>query len=136
MFGGHTYLLCKEARNWALANAACRTAGMRLVRNDDARANDWLFATAFTEQGRGSAVWIGATDQAVEGEWRWTDGALFWLGDEAGMAQNGLFAAWYQREPNNVSAAEHCAVLETTGSNPEWWDFRCELAGAFVCESL
>lgn len=78
------------------------------------------------------------TDQALEGEWRWTDGSLFWLGGPTpgGMAQNGLFVAWYFREPNNVSMAEHCASLDTTGSTPEWYDTRCELVQPFVCESL
>ena len=81
---------------------------------------------------------VEGRDQALEGEWRWTDGALFWMGGPApaGMAQNGLFVAWYFREPNNVSMAEHCASLETAGSVPEWYDTRCELAQPFVCESL
>jgi hypothetical protein len=109
---------------------------MRLIRVDDAPENQWLFDNANTEPGRDSLVWIGATDQAVEGEWRWTDGALFWLGNQTGMAQNGLFTAWYFREPNNVSMAEHCASLDTTGSTPEWYDTRCELTQPFVCESL
>jgi hypothetical protein len=136
MFGGHTYLLCKEDRSWFVANFGCTLIGMRLVRIDDAAENQWLFDNAFTELGRRSTVWIGATDQAVDGEWRWTDGTLFWLGDDGGTAQNGLFTAWNQREPNNVSAAEHCAVMETSGSTPEWYDYTCEFVGPFICESL
>jgi hypothetical protein len=137
-FGGHDYLLCKELRSWAGAVAGCAAVGMRLIRVDDAPENQWLFDNANTEPGRDSLVWIGATDQAVEGEWRWTDGALFWIGGPApgGTAQGGLFVAWYFREPNNVSMAEHCASIETTGSVPEWYDTRCELAQPFVCESL
>jgi hypothetical protein len=136
MFGGHTYLLCKEDRSWFVANLGCTLIGMRLVRIDDAAENQWLFDNAFTELGRRSTVWIGATDQAVDGEWRWTDGELFWIGDDGGTAQNGLFTAWNQREPNNVSAAEHCAVMETNGSTPEWYDYTCEFVGPFICESL
>jgi hypothetical protein len=135
-FNGHTYLLCKEERNFATANSGCIAAGMRLVRIDDAAENQWLFDNAFTEVGRNSLVWIGATDLAVEGEWRWTDGEMFWLGNETGMAQNGLFNDWDSREPNNVSTAEHCASLESNGSTPSWWDTRCELATPFICESL
>ena len=33
-------------------------------------------------------VWMGADDLAVEGEWRWTDGALFWLGDPPGQPRS------------------------------------------------
>lgn len=135
-FDGHDYLLCKEARSWPEANGGCIAAGMRLVRIDDDSENQWLYDNAFTEVGRTSIVWIGANDQAVEGEWRWTDGDLFWLGNNLGMAQNGLFSGWYFREPNDVSGAEHCASLETNGSAPEWYDTRCELAAPFICESL
>jgi hypothetical protein len=111
---------------------------MQLIRIDGDPENQWLFDNANTEPGRDSLVWIGATDQAVEGEWRWTDGSLFWLGGAApaGMPQNGLFEAWYFREPNNVSMAEHCGSLDTTGSVAEWYDTRCELTQPFVCESL
>ena len=137
-FGGHDYLLCEELRNWAGAVAGCAAIGMQLIRVDDAAENQWLFDNANTQPGRDSLVWIGATDQVVEGEWRWTDGSLFWVGGPApgGMAQGGLFVAWYFREPNNVSMTEHCASLDTTGSTPEWYDTRCELAQPFVCESL
>ena len=135
MFGGHTYLLCREERSWDLANGGCITAGMRLARIDDAAENQWLFDNAFTEMGR-STVWIGATDRTVEGEWRWTDGALFWLGDDGGTVQNGLFTAWNNREPNNLSPGEHCAVMEIGGSTPEWYDYTCGFLGPFICESL
>jgi hypothetical protein len=109
---------------------------MRLVRIDDAMENQWLFTNANVDQGRASLVWIGADDLAVEGEWRWTDGALFWLGQNNGMAQNGLFAGWYQREPNNVNGAENCGAFETKSSAPGWYDLQCATPYAFVCESL
>ena len=134
--GGHTYLLCKEQRNWADANGGCIAIGMLLVRIDDATENQWLFDNANTPGGSINDVWIGATDQEVEGEWRWTDGALFWLGDKDGAAQNGLFAGWYSREPNNVSGNENCGTLSTNTSTPTWYDRSCSLALPYACESL
>jgi hypothetical protein len=136
MYGGHSYLLCKELRNWADANSGCQVAGMRLVRVDDATENQWLFDNANTPAGVETLVWLGATDTAVEGEWRWSDGDLFWLGDNAGSAQGGLFADWYFREPNNVGNAENCASLETKSATPDWFDSGCGLAKAYICESL
>jgi hypothetical protein len=133
-YGGHDYLLCKEPRNWADANSGCQAVGMRLVRVDDANENQWLFDNAITPGGSNSLVWLGATDQAVEGEWRWTDGELFWLGIDSGSAQNGLFAGWYFREPNNVNG-EHCGSLETNSASPSWFDTRCHLTTAFICET-
>jgi hypothetical protein len=135
-FGGHDYLLCKELRSWSAANDGCIASGMRLIRIDSASENQWLYDNANIDPGRNSLVWIGATDQAVEGQWRWTDGDLFWIGDSAGMAQNGFFEAWYQREPNNVVPAENCGALETAGSVAVWYDKDCVIGQPFACESL
>lgn len=133
--GGHDYLLCSELRSWTDADAGCTVIGMRLVRIDDETENQWLFDQAITPGGSDSQVWIGATDLAAEGEWRWNDSELFWIGDSGGSAQNGLFAGWYFREPNNVSGVEHCASLETNTASPQWYDSNCELAKSYVCES-
>jgi hypothetical protein len=133
-YGGHDYLLCKELRAWDDANDGCTVVGMRLVRVDDANENQWLFTNANIPNGSMVEVWLGAADRAVEGEWRWSDGELFWVGDSGGTAQNGLFNAWYFREPNNVND-EDCAVLDTA-SKPEWYDYDCALPLSYVCESL
>ena len=135
-FGAHDYVLCREMRSWADARAGCTAIGMRLVRIDDAAENQWLFANANVEQGRSSQVWIGASDSAVEGEWRWTDGDLFWLGANGGLAQNGLFSGWYPREPNDVGGNEDCGSLETKSTAPEWYDAQCSILSPFICESL
>lgn len=133
-YGGHDYLLCQEPRSWAAANGGCLAIGMRLIRIDDDAENQWLNANANVPSGANGEVWLGATDEEVEGEWRWTDGDLFWLGDRAGSAQNALFSLWYFREPNNVDI-ENCAVLDTRAGAAEWYDFDCELTKAYACES-
>jgi hypothetical protein len=137
-FGGHGYLLCEEMRSWFDAHAACVAIGMRLVRVDDANENQWLFENSVVPGGRDSQVWLGASDQAVESEWRWTDGELFWLGDETGTPQNGRFAGWYSREPNDgdLDGDEDCASLETNSSTARWYDSSCALTKSYVCESL
>ncbi len=47
--------------------------------------------------------WIGATDDAVEGEWRWVTGpeagTLFWLGNVGGTEIT--YAFWNNNEPND-----------------------------------
>jgi hypothetical protein len=134
-YGGHDYLLCPELRTWFDANAGCAAIGMRLVRVDDADENQWLFDNAVVPMGRDSRVWLGGWDVPVDGEWRWTDGDLFWLGDELGSAQNGLFAGWSSREPNDVDGDEDCATLDTSSSRPDWIDIRCDDIKAYVCES-
>lgn len=50
--------------------------------------------------------WIGATDEIVEGEWRWATGpeagTLFWNGAAGGTEIT--YANWNGGEPNNVGS--------------------------------
>jgi hypothetical protein len=134
MYGGHDYLLCAEERSWQEANAGCMAIGMRLVRIDDAAENQWVFDNVNVPGGAPPDVWIGATDAAVEGEWRWTDGDQFWAGLSGGTPQNGLFTAWNSREPNTAIDDEDCAAM--LSNTPEWLDARCFTPWPYVCESL
>jgi hypothetical protein len=133
-FNGHDYLLCHEERNWNDANAGCTAAGMRLARIDDAVEDLWLTNNMVVLSGQSTQVWIGGTDQAVEGDWRWSDGTLFWIGNNFGTPQNGLYTDWYFKEPNDVGGNEDCASLEL--KNSQWIDSACSLVWPFICESL
>ncbi|MBU0800248.1 MAG: cadherin domain-containing protein, partial [Alphaproteobacteria bacterium] len=82
-----------------------------------------------------STVWLGGTDSAVEGEWRWQGGAeagqLFWQGAAGGAVQNGLYAGWNGGEPNNSGGNEDGIELRTNGS---WNDTNVNGARAYVIE--
>jgi len=66
--------------------------------------------------------WFGATDEAVEGEWRWVTGELFWVGAVGGSVQPGMFEAWNNGEPNN-SGDEDVAHMFSSGVNA-WNDLK------------
>ena len=69
--------------------------------------------------------WIGATDEVVEGEWRWASGpeagTQFWNG-----AANGTeltFAFWNTNEPNNQGGEDYAHITHSTvGIEGSWND--------------
>ena len=133
-FGGHTYAFCVGPLAWADAQTDCMAKGMRLVRIDDSTENAWVQSIAFAGIASVASVywsWIGATDVAVAGEWRWTDGTLFWLGNMNGAAQGGLYADWAAGSPGNGGSSSDCGILERSGF---WKDWPCSTLERYVCE--
>jgi hypothetical protein len=83
-------------------------------------------------------IWLGASDGAVEGEWRWVQGpehgTLFWTGTGTqGSRQENNFARWRAHEPNNADTVkeEDCASMGPTG---EWNDVPCVQFTGLVIE--
>ncbi len=133
-FGGRDYWFCRLAYTRTAGADHCAAAGMSLVRIDDAAENEWVRATA---QARGlftvanGGVWIGANDVAVDGEWAWPDGQLFWVGDQTGSTVGGAYENWGPLSPRLGQVAS-CAVLFDTG---DWQERACDSQESFACES-
>jgi hypothetical protein len=133
-YGTRDYLFCNVKVPWAQARDNCASIGMVLARVDDAGEDQFLSDNGYISPPV-TSMWIGASDGAVEGEWRWVDGELFWLGDRAGSAQNGLYAGWYAGlQPSAQKAERDCAVHEV-GSTAGWYDSDCTFSKEYVCES-
>ena len=112
--------------NWVTANANARAAtliqppgvvgvagvGGHLTNITSQTENDFVNALL---PGNG---WIGGSDAAVEGEWRFTDGPeagqQFWQGNGAGTAVGGRYENWGGGEPNN-SGGEDYVQMRTDG---------------------
>ncbi len=90
VFGDHAYRLTPEPMEWHAAEAAARELGGHLVAIETAEENDWLVATF----GGHAEYWIGLTDEAVEGEFRWTSGAKM------------EYSNWRPGEPNDEFGRE------------------------------
>ena len=80
------------------------------------------------EQADGTG-WIGGSDAAVEGTWRWVTGpeagTIFWIGDVNGSAPNGEFSFWNNGEPNNLGDEDYAHVTApNVGIRGSWNDLR------------
>ena len=112
------YTLMNNALSWSDANAACQAAGLQLASVHSASENALLVTAA-----AGNQVWIGGTDAASEGTWKWSP---------SGMPLS--YTNWYYREPNNDWGNEHCLELVPRWSG-KWNDLDCTANRKYVCET-
>ena len=73
--------------------------------------------------------WIGGSDEAVEGEWRWATGpeanTQFWQGGtpaNGGEEVGSQYVNWSEDEPNNANDDENCTQIWFAGDNPGGWN--------------
>ena len=127
-FGGHYYEFVSTGLNWTNARAAAELKtyyGLKgyLATITSAAENTFL-NSKFTSTG-----WIGASDAAVEGQWRWVTGpdtgTLFWLN---GTTQT--YSSWAGGEPNNAGG-ENYAQFYVGGL---WNDLNGSQGLAYVVE--
>ncbi|MCC9598944.1 DUF4347 domain-containing protein [Stieleria sp. JC731] len=66
-----------------------------------------------------SDIWIGASDQTTEGDWRWLDGSAdgdaFWSGNGSGSNVDGRYYNWEGGEPNDQSGEDYAELHYSTG---------------------
>lgn len=115
----HCFRYVASPLGWAAADAACAAWGgapgkarLASIRSDQELANVLVITAA--------EAWIGASDQATEGVYAWSDGEPF------------DFEAWASFEPSDDGDdGEDCVLARPTGL---WADAACGVARPYVCE--
>ncbi|MCY2928853.1 MAG: lectin-like protein, partial [Planctomycetota bacterium] len=102
-YNGHFYVITDSSQTWADAEAQAVALGGHLATVNDASEQDWLHRT-FERFG---SVWIGLTDQAVEGTWGWSSG------------QAVTYTNWPSGQPDNWWDQEDYAQMYSSG---QWYD--------------
>ena len=85
---GHWYYLL-DSTNWPAAEAIAISLGGHLATINNAEENLWVYDTFSTYGGLERPLWIGLTDAAEEGTWRWVSG------------EATTFLNWAAGEPNS-----------------------------------
>ena len=105
---GKNYEIVKEKKTWKDAAACAVERGGYLVQIEnsskqmkvyDEIINGANISTTYTSVSNGGAiayVWIGATDQTSEGDWKWDienngTGSQFWSGGKTGSSVNSAY---------------------------------------------
>ena len=150
---GHYYRYVSTGTTWALAkSAAANTTLFGLygyLAHITSKAENDFIANEITAPN----IWMGATDQAVEGQWKF-DGAdipgendvfNIWAGannltsSKTGYGRNdwysGRVAGWNALEPNNGAggAAQNCGVTNYININ-NWDDLACSNTQGYLIE--
>ncbi len=141
-YGGHTYEIVKEMKNWTNAAACAVERGGYLVEINDQAEQTLVYSkiqaagisSTYTQvmDGGGTAyIWIGATDKFTEGSWKWdginaNTGTAFWNGQGAagaggGSAVGNAFINWGGKstgtinEPDDYGGQQDAAAIALAG---------------------
>ncbi|KAL7385774.1 hypothetical protein ABVT39_028282 [Epinephelus coioides] len=127
VFSCSCYFLSNKSHSWDEARKDCKERGADLVVIDSAK--EQLFLSNFTE--KGTHAWIGLTDKAKEGTWKWIDGAPLSL------------KYWRKKQPDNGGGyanlgEEDCAHVIISGENnrENWNDLSCFTSQRWICEKM
>ncbi len=124
---GHLYEYISSTLTWQGAQAAAASltkygATGYLTTITSQQENDFVAARL------SNAGWMGASDSAVEGAWKWATGpetgTQFWSGASGGSTFGGNYANWGTGEPNDAGSNEDCGQFLSGGSG-KWNDLPC-----------
>lgn len=113
-YGNTTLIVITEGKNWENAEAYAQSIGGHLAMIKTADMQNYVYNTILANSTVAalSTFWIGATDKAKEGEWRWVDGTLL----------SSTYTNWNGGEPNNSGTGENYCQYYVSGSTKGKWN--------------
>ncbi|XP_056434242.1 natural killer cells antigen CD94-like [Gadus chalcogrammus] len=115
-FGCKCYGLSKERESWNKSREFCVSQGADLLVVDSEEEMDFIY-------GKDLNGWLGATDEASEGMWRWVDGTVLSV----------VNPAWFSGKPD-VGKEKNCLRRFRGTTNFKWTDESCEANNYGLCE--
>lgn len=137
---GNYYEFINTTRSWTAAQS---DANGRTFGSSSGYLATVTSAAEFTyiksKAGLANEIWLGGSDNLVEGEWRWKGGSengqQFWQGagsGSGGAAVGGMYTSWNgTAEPNDSSSNEDCLAILTSGL---WNDYPCTRSVRYMVE--
>jgi hypothetical protein len=122
LFNWKWYAVITDKVSWHVAKDKCARMGGQLAVVPDAKT--WEFIKGLTK----TKVWLGATDEKVEGEWVWVDGTKV------------TFTSWVAGNPSNTNGSEnYLTTAPKYGGNwndwPKDWDAAKDApVVGYICE--
>jgi hypothetical protein len=126
-YNGHTYEFVgfnNSEQSWTQASDEAAAMGGYLATVTSQGEDDFIRNNVLPAGMQvGAAVFIGASDAAKEGVWKWMGGpetgTNFWNGVANGSPVGGQYTDWASGEPNNFGGNEDYAVMTSDG---KWVD--------------
>ena len=112
-------LACPTAATWFTARDSCEALGGRLASITTDLQHEALVGVATAAAAGFGGVWVGLSDLAVEGEWKWEGGGTVTL------------TAWSGGQPDDYGSDEDCGGYFESG---EWNDWSCGTALPSLCD--
>ncbi|XP_071154210.1 aggrecan core protein-like isoform X1 [Mytilus edulis] len=117
-FHGHYYIFITTVKTWKDAEEDCRYFSARLAEVQTRDEGQWLKNQA---RQKGGDWWLGASDEANEGQWRWTSGNT--------LEQH---TNWAPKKPDNNYGQDCLQMLAS--ANYLWNDQTCTNKINYICE--
>jgi hypothetical protein len=118
LFNGHYYKVFRDEVTWHEAKRRCEAMGGYLVCITSQMENNFV-----SQLGNRAVLWLGASDEEREGQWKWVSGEPF------------QYANWVSRNPSNSGRGEHWLSFSWLRDRGRGWNDNPEGGKmGFVCE--